>query len=257
MDDFENGELGVETSQEILLHLEGCPQCAGLVEHNRSLRSLVSESWFSQPIPDSLRGDVLDQIARPRFRLSWLAPIAAGVVIMALFYAGSQLHSGLSDLRFPGTDFSASSLFSGHAADDIVQAHKECEGTETLDAQLLPVEPVMLRGHLDTFDVVTAHQCVSNGRTIFHFVLAGSGEEFSLIFEETAGIPQTAAFSTLPGARRVHQLSTHQVWRAERGDASILYLNSDRFQIYLVGAESTRVERLMKKLIVPLGDLLA
>lgn len=253
LDDFENGELGVEANQEILLHLEGCPECTRLAEQTRSLRKLLSKSWDSQPIPDSLREDVLVRLQRRRFRLSWLTPIAAGIAIVALFYAGPQVGGRLSNWTVPGTEWSVAGLFYGYQADDIVHAHKQCNGTGILEEHLLPLQPRLLED-VEGFEVVTAHECETNGRKIFHFVLAESGQQFSLILEETPSDPNGVGFSTLPGARQVAPVGSTQVWRAVRSQTAVTYLNSDRFQIYLLGSQETRVGQLMEKLISPLQD---
>ena len=60
MDHFLAGELTVESSQEILLHLESCSTCRQEEKSRLRARQALNQGWSSQPVPPDLERKIMD-----------------------------------------------------------------------------------------------------------------------------------------------------------------------------------------------------
>lgn len=74
MDDWLNSELSVETTQDILKHIEGCEDCRGELERRQVLRRLLQQR-LTPPSSPALRGRVIlslgsEPVSRPELEVS-------------------------------------------------------------------------------------------------------------------------------------------------------------------------------------------
>ena len=208
MDAYLSNELLVETTDEMLRHLENCQACSRELESRMRVREALQRAAASQPVPDGLGEAIHQRLKKAQSRSYW-APRAptwtlalAGAALMVIVgIAGQQwikldrarqmvasvLHLGVSDHLH--------CAIRGHNYPDVANP------TEVLRkklgpqyAGLLPVVEKKLTG----FQVLEAHICTVPGspRKYVHFITRGQGTILSVILTKRDG-------GTLPAGRFV------------------------------------------------------
>ena len=194
---FIANELLVETNQEILGHLESCPDCRAEIAARRALRSRLKTAFAGAP-DLAPREQWLDEVStrlqganRPTGRSwtpgAWLA-IAATVLLAVgagLFtVAGSRgatallalARSAVGDHRNCAVRFNLAKkpIPLAQAASQYDPIYQVFEAT--------PARTVTARN--GTIEVVDRHSCVFEGRRFAHVVMKYQGELVSLLVTE-------------------------------------------------------------------------
>jgi hypothetical protein len=199
MDAYLSNELLVETTDEMLRHLENCQVCSRELEWRIRVREALQRAAVSQPVPDGLGEAIHQRLRRAQSRPFW-APRAptwalalAGTALMVIVgIAGQQwikldrarqmvasvLHLGVSDHLH--------CAIRGHNYPDVAnppEVLREKLGPQYAD--LLPVVEKKLPG----FQVLEAHICSVPGspRKYVHFITRGQGTILSVILTKRDG----------------------------------------------------------------------
>jgi hypothetical protein len=182
LDDFISGELSVETSRQLLEHLDRCPDCQEEKDQRERLRFSIRKAWNSISSPESVRVDIQKQIPSGRSAVPWAFRIAAGVVIATLsilaYFAGPGIWQ--NDSR---------QLVVVDHYREVVLDHLRCSGLSRQGRQL-PLRPA----HLDignqlaaagSLQLVGVLECKVNDATFVHFILSEQdGSMVSILLEE-------------------------------------------------------------------------
>ncbi len=247
-DSFLTEQLLVETTHELVRHLETCPDCRADIADRRALRARLRTALAGagdlQPRPEfaaeleaTLRPS-RSGVSRRSVLQSWWA-LAAGVVLAAgggLFVRDARSRSRLLAMA-------------REAAGD----HQNCAVKFALAEPPIPLEEAARRygapyGALATFEVpaldspvetLARHSCVYGGRRFGHVVLRFRGAVVSLLVTE--GAPPTTAELESPD-----------------GGPAVASFPAGRFVAFVVAdLDGPRVLRLAQALADPLSRQLA
>jgi anti-sigma factor RsiW len=203
-DAFIGEELLVETTQEILRHLDSCPACRSEIDARRALRAQLKSAFLKSsalaPRPDWLEalGQPPGPAEAPASRVqrvpAWLA-LAAALVLAA----------GTALFLVPGWRGSSALIALARTA---VGDHRNCavrfnlteqpiplaQAASTYDAtyRVLETAPANTIATKDgDITVVERHSCLFEGRRFAHVVMRYHGELVSLLMINEAGGPLT------------------------------------------------------------------
>jgi hypothetical protein len=194
-DAFLSEQLLVETTHDIVSHLEHCPACRAEFDGMRRLRSstraafersrdLAPRPEFLVELKTRLAAAPLPQVepTRGQTRREWGMAIAASALVVAgtafglREWSGSQLtallHAATGDHRFCALTFKLAEKPIGL---------EEAARFDVVNRALALVEPAtsVLRG--GPLEIVDKHSCVFEGRRFAHIVLKYKGEIVSLV----------------------------------------------------------------------------
>jgi anti-sigma factor (TIGR02949 family) len=197
LDAYLNNELLVETTSEVLRHLESCEACSRELEARTRLRDALRRAASNQLVPEELSQSIQNKIRarQPGLmgglpRLSWAL---ASVVVLVV--AGIVAQQWLSIER--GRRVVASVLAIG-VADHVqcaIKGHNYPEVAnppEVLRKKLGPRYAGLLdvvQGKLPGFEVLEAHICSIPGssRKYIHFITRGRGTILSVVMTRADG----------------------------------------------------------------------
>lgn len=252
MDAYLSSELLVETTQELLRHLEGCPACAAELEARTRLRGRLKAAVQGQAAPPELPALVRERLRSKRRSSAWFAMawprygIAAMAValICAAFWAspGNPSLPGLTDRAAQATYVRRVSAKVGQVFRPGLADHIHCAifrkypqtppSPEEMQARLgveyqglLPlVAPVIPEG----YRVVLAHRCSYGDRHFVHLTMRKGNEVISLVIarkndgETFHGLPPAVSASGVP----VYQASTE--------DYRVAGFESDPYLVFVI-----------------------
>lgn len=199
LDAYLSNELLVETTGEVLKHLETCQPCSRELDSRIRVREALRKAVAKQLPPEGLREAIHERLrkAEPGYSrgfgaTNWALALAA----LALVIVGAAVSQQWLKLR-RGRQMVASVLTLGvsdhlHCA---IRGHNYPEVAHTRDqlrqklgaeyAGLLPV----VEGRLSGFQVLEAHICSVPGspRKYVHFIARGRGTILSVILTEREG----------------------------------------------------------------------
>jgi anti-sigma factor (TIGR02949 family) len=198
LDAYLSNELLVETTSDILRHLESCPACSRELETRTRLRDALRKAAASQAPSEVLRQSIHRRLreSEPGFfggsrRLAWAVAFAVIIVLLG----GIVVQQWLSLQR--GKRIVASVLAIG------VSDHLQCtikghnypnvaNPTDQLRRQLGPQFARLLdvvQQKLPGFEVLEAHICSIPGspRKYVHFITRGRGTILSVILTRSEG----------------------------------------------------------------------
>jgi len=211
LDAYLSNELLVETTSEILRHLETCEACRRELETRTRVRDLVRRAATSQMPPEELRLTIQRRLreTQPSFwsgsrQLNWAVALA-GIVVIAL--GGIVTHEWVRTLR--GRRIVAGVLALG-VSDHVqcaIKGHNYPEVAnppEVLRKKLGPQYAGLLdvvQQNLPGFEVLEAHICSIPGssRKYVHFITRGRGTILSVILTRNDGaqLPSGGAFRSV------------------------------------------------------------
>ena len=199
MDAYLSNELLVETTAEVLKHLESCEACSRELESRMRIRDSLQRAAARQPLPENLHEAIHQRLKKTQRRPSWalhtptLRLVLAGaalVVIVGLagqqwmrFQYARQLVTNVLKL---GVSDHLHCAIRGHNYPEVANPPKVLR--EKLGPQysgLLPVVEKKLPG----FQVLEAHICTVPGspREYVHFIARGQGTILSVILTKRDG----------------------------------------------------------------------
>ena len=197
-DAYLSEELLVETTSEVLRHVERCEACSQELESQTNLRDALRRAVTRQALPIRLQESVHQRLrkAQPRFfrgfqPSTWAVALAAfavlltGVVIQQSlnFQRGSRVVASVLSL---GVSDHLHCAIQSHAYRD--QGRPPEELREGLGTQYEGLLEVVQKG-LPGFQVLEAHQCRVPGspRRYVHFIASGRGTILSVILTKKQG----------------------------------------------------------------------
>jgi anti-sigma factor (TIGR02949 family) len=208
LDAYLSNELLVETTSDVLRHLESCEACSRELEARTRVRDALRRVAVSQIPPEELRQSIQRQLRKrqPGFlggsrRLTWAVALA-GVIVVVL--GGIATEQWIRVLR--GRRIVASVLALG------VSDHLQCaikghnypniaNPPEQLRQKLGPQYAGLLQvvqQKLPGFEILEAHICSVQGspRKYVHFIARGRGTILSVILTRSEGaqFPNGKAF---------------------------------------------------------------
>jgi len=198
LDAYLSNELLVETTSDVVRHLESCEACAGELEARTRVRDALRRAAAAQIPPEELRQSIQRQIRKTQpgvsggSRLVWALALAAMIVVIL---GGVAAQEWVSVRR--GRRLVASVLAIG-VADHIqctIKGHNYPEVAsppEKLREKLGPQYAGLLevvQQKLPGFEVLEAHICSLPGspRKYVHFVTRGHGTILSVVLTRRDG----------------------------------------------------------------------
>jgi hypothetical protein len=187
-DAYLDSELLVETNQEMLRHLSGCPECTQVLNDRARLKQAVRRAVATETVPAELTALIHEKIAERQGGFGWTLPqwalasaftiivALSGVVLRSNLFipAGSPtvqqlMHIGLIDhvrcaLMLENWKHFISLDEMTHATD-----------TTALGPDFLPLVPLVQEKIGSGFVLVQGHRCVVDNREYIHLILTGHG----------------------------------------------------------------------------------
>jgi anti-sigma factor (TIGR02949 family) len=207
LDTYLSNELSVETTHEMMKHLEACPTCAQELESRTRVRNLLRRAVQSEAASPRLRQSIEARIRRreswfPVFRLSpgWALAAAAAVLVVfgSVFVMrwrtddlynnqeAQEAYIGAVDAQLPRI---AAVALSDHLHCAVFRRFPQNYPKDPIAAQQLGPEFVRLvalvrEGVPAGYRVVMAHRCSYAGRRYVHFVLKSDSSLLSFVVTE-------------------------------------------------------------------------
>ena len=246
LDHFLAGELSVETNQEILAHLEHCPDCRREEESRIQVRGLLKEAWATLPVPGDLEGRIIGDLVPQSKTWSGFLRMAAGFFIFVV--ALGVFISLLSPLgRNSGVVMALDHY------DEAIDDHVNCSGSVAARNAVLPLDSVEVEMEQSLsradhpYQLTEKRLCRVDGVRFVHYVFRGRNQSMSLILEEksehrhvTIGDAEEEAFDGL------------RVALLEVGESlGLVYAETPGYFVYLVSeeVEPERVLRLTQRIL--------
>jgi anti-sigma factor RsiW len=212
-DAFLTEQLLIETTQDIVRHLEGCPACRAEFEARRRLRSALKSSFEKtddlQPraeFVDALRARLAEEAATPgRSTASWRrwGAMAAGlllVVSVGLVSLPWLSTSGLAALARLAVGDHENCALTFSLAEEPITLEQAARRYDAAFRELQTVEPATAALPGGPLDVVDRHSCVWQGVRFAHLVLRYKDTLVSVVVASDAG----ATASWIPWQRLDH-----------------------------------------------------
>lgn len=198
LDAYLSNELLVETTNEILRHLEGCEACLRELESRIRVREALRRAAAKRLPPEDFREAVHQRLRKAQPGIIWQVPTtwAAAVAALALVVIGGAL--GQQWLRLQRGKQMVASVLALGVADHLqcaIKGHNYPEVANPPDqlrqklgpeyAALLEIVEAKLSG----FQVLEAHICTVPGspRKYVHFIARGRGTILSVILTKREG----------------------------------------------------------------------
>ncbi len=223
LDAYLSNELRVETTSEILRHLETCEACTRELETRTQVREFVRRAAANLMPPEELRLSILRRLreTEPSFwsgsrQFNWAVALA---VVVAIVLGGLVTHEWVRVVR--GRRIVAGALALG------VSDHVQCaikghnypqvaNPPEVLRQKLGPQYAGLLdvvHQNLPGFEILEAHVCSIPGssRKYVHFITRGRGTILSVILTKNDGaqLPSGGEFRSA-AAGHVNLYQAHQ-----------------------------------------------
>ena len=199
LDAYLSSELLVETTSEVLKHLETCEACSRELESRTRLREALRRVAAKRLPPEDLRAAVHQRLMKARPGLSWafgapawtlaLATLALVVIAGAVRHQWSRFQRGRETVaRVLALGVSDHSLcaIKGHNYPEVANPPELLR--QKLGPQYAGLLPVVEK-RLPGFQVLEAHICSVPGspRKYVHFIARGQGTILSVILTKREG----------------------------------------------------------------------
>jgi Putative zinc-finger len=199
LDSYLNNELLVETTHEVLQHLENCSACSGALEDRRRVKQQLKTAVMKETPPPALEEKIRRSIRKDSARVwpTWTLVAAAAVLFVAVGILGLQLWNRAAATR---TDTGAANaggrlLEVGlkdhvHCALDSGFANRvftEAEMREKLGPEFFGLVGLVKEKIPGNYQVVVGHRCKANGREYVHLILKSSQTALSLVVTKKQG----------------------------------------------------------------------
>ncbi len=210
LDAYLSNELLVETTSDVLQHLESCEACSQELEARTRVRDAVRRVALGQIPPEELRQSIQRQLRKmqPGFlgvsrRLTWAVALAGVMVVVLASVVARQWINVRRERRLVasvlalGVSDHVQCAIKGHNYPDIANPPEQLR--QKLGPQYEGLLDVVQR-RLPGFEVLEAHICSVRGspRKYVHFITRGWGTILSVILTRNEGeqLPRGIAFSS-------------------------------------------------------------
>jgi anti-sigma factor (TIGR02949 family) len=208
LDAYLSNELLVETTSDVLRHLESCEACSRELGARTRVRDALRRVAMSQIPPEELRQSIQRRLRKtqPGFlgasrRLTWAVALAGVVVVVLGGIAAQQGIRVLQGRRIVagvlalGVSDHLQCAIKGHNYPDIANPPEQLR--KKLGPQYAGLLEVVQQ-NLPGFEVLEAHLCSVQGRPrkYVHFIARGRGTILSVILTRSEGeqLPNATAF---------------------------------------------------------------
>ncbi len=208
LDAYLSSELLVESTSDVLQHLESCEACSRELEARTRVRDALRRAAVSQIPPEELRQSIQRRLRKTRIgflsgsrRLTWAVAVAGLVVVVLGGIATQQWIRVLRGRRIVagvlalGVSDHLQCAIKGHNYPDIANPPELLR--KKLGPQYAGVVEVVQQ-NLPGFEVLEAHICSVQGspRKYVHFIARGRGTILSVILTRSEGeqLPNGIAF---------------------------------------------------------------
>jgi len=218
LDAYLSNELLVETTSDVLRHLEKCEACTRELEARSRLRDALRRAAENQIAPEKLRQAIQRRLRESRVgflgtsrQLAWAAALA-GLVIVALasiaaqhwikVLEGRRIVAGVMAL---GVSDHLQCAIKGHNYPDIANPPELLR--KKLGPQYAGVLEVVQK-NLSGFEILEAHICSVQGspRRYVHFIARGHGTILSVILTRSEGVHLEKALSSgVSGSAKLYE----------------------------------------------------
>lgn len=211
LDAYIDSELLVETSQEVLRHLETCEACSEACQVRLRAKAGLRQAVNAEAVPVDLRARVQSAIREKsltgRRLIPWtrwsLAAAAVWVVWMggwgALYLLKLSRTSNEAPRVTPGLTLSEQSAFvlkigiGGHIH-CVIESHFDKhimtpeEMTQEMGPEYIGLVPLLKEKLPERFVVTSGHRCHAKGREFVHMILKHENQSVSVIITEKQGV---------------------------------------------------------------------
>jgi anti-sigma factor (TIGR02949 family) len=199
LDSYLSDELLVETTGEVLRHLEACEACSRELETRLQVRNALRKAVRKQLPPDQLRLAIHQRLtkAQPGFfarfhAVSWAAAVAGVIVVVLAGLIGQQWRGLQQERRM------VAGILTLGVSDHLycaIQSHNYRDEGRPADQLLVRLGPDyaglldVVQQLLPGFQVLEAHRCSVPGspRKYVHFIASGKGTILSVILTKRNG----------------------------------------------------------------------
>ena len=193
LDSYLNNELLVETTHDVLRHLEQCAECADALENRRRVKALLKTAVMKETASVALEDRVRRQIRRDTSRgwPAWTLVAAAAIILVAVGLVGWRVWNPTSATRTNtiAQTGGAQLLEVGlkdhvHCAIDSGFANREfteAQMRERLGPEFFGLVAMVNEKLPGTYRVTVGHRCKANGREYVHLVLKSGQTAMSLV----------------------------------------------------------------------------
>jgi anti-sigma factor (TIGR02949 family) len=197
LDAYLSNELLVETTGEVLRHLENCDACSRELESRTRIRDALRKAAAKQLPPEGFREAVHQRLQETHPRVSWLPHVpawalAACVLVVIAGVVGQQwlsLERGrriIASVLALGVSDHVQCAIKGHNYPEVANPPDQLR--KKLGPQYAGLLPVVEQ-RLPGYQVLEAHICTVPGspRKYVHFIARGQGTILSVILTKRDG----------------------------------------------------------------------
>jgi anti-sigma factor (TIGR02949 family) len=199
LDAYVSNELLVETTSEVLRHLENCEECSRELEARMRIREALRRAVSGRPVPEPLRAEVQRRLRGSRSGLFWQGSAARLALAVAAFILVVLSSLGIKQwLTFRDGERMIARVLKLGAADHLhcaIQGHNYPEVPNPPDQIRQKLGPQyagvvqVVEQKLPGFQVLEGHICSIPGspRRYVHFIARGRGTILSVILTKREG----------------------------------------------------------------------
>ena len=268
LDSYISNELLVETSHEVLRHLEACPACAAEADARARLRRRLKAAVEEQAVPPELaariRRSIREEERRTVFGAGWnrwgmaLAAAACVAVVVWVIPPGKRIPN-LPDR--PAQNVYIQKVSSALAAvlrvglGDHIHCAVYRQGPKTvspvaemekdLGPQFKGLLPVVNAAVPRGYRIVMGHQCGYLGRRFVHLTLERDGSLLSLV------IARKQDGESLAGLAPAGQTSGITVYQSATGPFQVAAFDAGQFIAYVVSDLKGKVNLQVASALAP------
>jgi Putative zinc-finger len=280
LDSYVNNELMVETTHEVLRHLENCEECAAELEAKTRMKNLLQKAVLRDGAPAAMRDRIRRDIRKgpgawwsPRTHVMQLALAAA--VALVLFVGGwSVLHS--SNTRRPQPRSVEATLLrpeipnagllniglADHINCAVVHGQQDRRLTPEQMSEHMGSDYAglvqVVKEKAPGFEIVVAHRCHLETREFVHLILRNQERVCSLVITKKNGEsfpPDDAAAIEQAATEKAASVATY---RARTRDYEVTGFETRDFLGFVVSNLSASENRMLASSLAPaVRDFLA
>ena len=253
LDAYVSNELLVETNQDVVRHLEGCPACTAEVEARALLRTRLRSAVNSQSVPPELQVRVRQRIQAAESKrwptagwMRWAAPAAAAACLVLA--AGVWLNRPYEQMPAIA-DRPAQTSYIQKVSASVAAVlrvglgdHIHCSVFRKYPENPPPVEqmekdlgpqyqgllPVVRAALPSGYRVVMGHECTYAGRKFIHLTMEKDGNLLSLV------VARKQEGETLEGLSAAARAGAVQIFQSAADRYQVAGFEAGNFFAYVV-----------------------
>ena len=211
LDAYVSDELLIETSQDVLKHLENCPACSKLLQSRLRLKEQLKQTVNFEPVPSGLRDRIRTAIrSEERIkerRVSWPRwPVAAAAVMLLSLSAVATLRlwnsrGSSGEVTLTAKDLTLSEqvaavlkigisdhihcVIESHSDEDLLTSDQMAQ---KMGATYVGLVPLLKTELPEGFFISVGHRCDVSDREFVHLILKHGEKVVSVLITEKDGL---------------------------------------------------------------------